>query len=1137
METASDTCGCCEGIEPVTPEPVVNRPGLDALAYRVGTHSSFLETMLARLSSHALPPPAQGPPRPLRALTTREPSDPSIALLDGWATVADVLTFYQERIANEGYLRTAEERRSVLELARLIGYRMRPGVAATAWLALELDSGYTTKLAPKDIKARSVPGPDETPQTFENVEPIEARGGWNQLRPRLSQPQTLSSIIAPTGPSAVHARLQVQGITTDLKPHDVVLITADEVPQALLHVAEVTKDAAADRTLVRFQEAASPGAGEEGYRIDAAALRQAAAAAALQAEAAGVGGTATFKRVSELLVRIQQEIAVIQVDAQSAEAELLPYLEALREIGASSQALEDGAVDWVQGVLEGFEVAIAPVRDDAAREAAADFARAVHPDGGIAVPDPSADPLRSVMAGLTKKPSLAPRSPQAIDRDLSRVLAKEADTGLQLTGALSAGLAEALPAALAGVTASPRSKVRAHVFRAVARPFGHNAPARAVLNDTGETSYTSYAEWTLTDPLGAQAPGSGPTDPNDPVIVHAAPSLVNASAPPLYQAPNTLYLDSEYKVEQSGWAVVERPPAMTLPATLFVALQEDAETVAQVSLTAYGISGKSTRIDLKGSKAWLSDQDATLAPVRQTLVHCESEELTLAEEPITEPIGAGGSSDWIELDGLYSGLVSGRWVVVEGEREDVLDESGAPVPGVQAAELAMIAEVVHRTKELPADAPERGGYGSAILPGDTNHTFIRLAEPLAYAYRRETVTMHGNLVKATHGETRTETLGSGDASKAFQSFELKQTPLTYIPAPTPAGAESTLEVYVNDVRWHEADHLNDLGVAERGFVTRTGDQGKTRVVFGNGTTGARLPTGLENLRAVYRSGIGKAGNLNARQISQLAARPLGVKGVINPLRSSGGSDREDRDTARENAPRTVTALDRLVSVSDYADFARTFAGIGKAVSTTISDGRREWVHLTIAGAEDIPIDENSDLYRNLRQALRDFGEPNRAVAVQVREALLVVIGARVRIRPGYLWEKVAEAVRAELLDRFGFARRALGQDLVASEIVAVIQAVEGVAWVDLDTLGGLPERKTDTGADGKPVRRLLTPQELAEAAAAFIAGGGPSALPQQRLRVNRAGFDAGLMRPAQVAYVTPAVADTLVLNQVQEPAV
>ena len=58
-----------------------------------------------------------------------------MALFDAWATIGDVLTFYQERIANEGYLRTATERRSVLELARLVGYQPRPGVAASVHLA------------------------------------------------------------------------------------------------------------------------------------------------------------------------------------------------------------------------------------------------------------------------------------------------------------------------------------------------------------------------------------------------------------------------------------------------------------------------------------------------------------------------------------------------------------------------------------------------------------------------------------------------------------------------------------------------------------------------------------------------------------------------------------------------------------------------------------------------------------------------------------------------------------------------------------------------------------------------------------------------------------------------------------------
>ena len=110
------SCGCCE-LPDARATASTTRPGCRArLSRRHPRHD------------HAAAAGAAGDParstttaagtRPLAALTTRAPDDPAIALLDAWATVADVLTFYQERIANEGFLRTATERRSVLELAR-----------------------------------------------------------------------------------------------------------------------------------------------------------------------------------------------------------------------------------------------------------------------------------------------------------------------------------------------------------------------------------------------------------------------------------------------------------------------------------------------------------------------------------------------------------------------------------------------------------------------------------------------------------------------------------------------------------------------------------------------------------------------------------------------------------------------------------------------------------------------------------------------------------------------------------------------------------------------------------------------------------------------------------------------------------
>ena len=119
-------CHCCEGVQILTPAEHPNRPGLAALAYRIGTHGTFKATMQARISSM----PA------LRALGTRDNGDFTIALLDAWATVADVLSFYTERVANEGLLRTATEFRSVQEHARSIGDEPDPGVLPARGLPL-----------------------------------------------------------------------------------------------------------------------------------------------------------------------------------------------------------------------------------------------------------------------------------------------------------------------------------------------------------------------------------------------------------------------------------------------------------------------------------------------------------------------------------------------------------------------------------------------------------------------------------------------------------------------------------------------------------------------------------------------------------------------------------------------------------------------------------------------------------------------------------------------------------------------------------------------------------------------------------------------------------------------------------------
>jgi len=76
--------------------------------------------------------------------------------------------------------------------------------------------------------------------------------------------------------------------------------------------------------------------------------------------------------------------------------------------------------------------------------------------------------------------------------------------------------------------------------------------------------------------------------------------------------------------------------------------------------------------------------------------------------------------------------------------------------------------------------------------------------------------------------------------------------------------------------------------------------------------------------------------------------------------------------------------------------------------------------------------------------------------------------------------------------------------------------------VDVDSFGGIPERVSEDG-----VRRLLDPAEIAAAVKAVADRGAPLT----RVPVNLAARDDGGVRPAELAYFSPLVPATLILNE------
>ena len=531
-----------------------------------------------------------------------------------------------------------------------------------------------------------------------------------------------------------------------------------------------------------------------------------------------------------------------------------------------------------------------------------------------------------------------------------------------------------------------------------------------------------------------------------------------------------------------------------------------AQRVSQLSRNDFGISGKTTRLTPDTTE----NLSAARFGLRNTLVLAQSERLATVDTPLFHPV----QGDALTLGQRVDGLLPGQALAVSGTRQRIAIAAGAKGLSLQLAQggsvaltegdelfmtapasrllfftaitlgaeafTALLGQPSARLRLALTDRDGRSGTlvakghelrlaparkddplvreiahiadtGQAVLL-ERDHTQLKLDAALRHVYERASVRINGNVAPATHGETVEALLGNGDAGSAGQRFVLNQAPLTYVSAPTASGGASTLELRVADVLWTEAPTLYQASPGARVYQTRQDDDGLTTVEFGDGVEGARLPSGQSNVRARYRKGLGVAGNVAAGQLTTLLSRPLGVSEVVNPEPATGGEDGELLERARENAPLTVLTLDRAVSITDYASFARAFAGIDKAHALWIPAGPAQGVFLTIAGVDGAVVPPSGATFASLGAALRSHGDA--LVPLHLRNHLGVRFRVRlsVKVLASHETDPVLQALEAALRAHFSFARRQFGQTVSVDEVAAVAQAVAGVQAVHVTRL-------------------------------------------------------------------------------------
>jgi hypothetical protein len=242
----NDTETICPCATFIHPRVIFNPPGRDAISYRVGDYTTFRHALLqARLGETELSRD-DGTGR-VQIWRPGGSGDLAVQMMEWWAYLADVLTFYNERVASQAYLWTADLPESVSRLIRLLGYRPRPGIGATGVLAA-LANGPKAFTLPQGFQIQNKPGPGQQPQVFELT--ADTKVGTLVTGPPTAPQGAMDANPAPDSALAKVGEdnsVLLQGTSSAVKAGDAVLLAPNGPglpvsPFALADAATVTHE-------------------------------------------------------------------------------------------------------------------------------------------------------------------------------------------------------------------------------------------------------------------------------------------------------------------------------------------------------------------------------------------------------------------------------------------------------------------------------------------------------------------------------------------------------------------------------------------------------------------------------------------------------------------------------------------------------------------------------------------------------------------------------------------------------------------------------------------------------------------------------------------------------------------------------
>lgn len=240
------------------------------------------------------------------------------------------------------------------------------------------------------------------------------------------------------------------------------------------------------------------------------------------------------------------------------------------------------------------------------------------------------------------------------------------------------------------------------------------------------------------------------------------------------------------------------------------------------------------------------------------------------------------------------------------------------------------------------------------------------------------------------------------------------------------------------------------------FVVESEHDGSAYLRFGDDVHGRRPDSGTR-FTATYRTGNGTAGNVGLESLAHIVSNDARLLHISNPLPAQGGTDPENAEDIRRDAPEAFRVQQRAVTRADYAEISERHPSVQRAAATFRWTGSWHTVFLTVdrRGGGDV----DAAYEQTLRRHVERYRMAGYDLEVDGPRYVPLQVAMTVCVKPDYF----RADVRAALMRVFSRGwlpdgSRALfhpdnftfGQPVYLSKLYEAAQAVQGVASVVFD---------------------------------------------------------------------------------------